>query len=85
MNARAHIRPVGVNPTTAGREHIPVRTLASIHMHARHHTLTNNNTHAWFIPEHGIPDFISFMRQGDMQLKRAIQHATKTLEKMQQH
>ncbi len=24
-------------------------------------------------------------RQGDMQLKRAIQHATKTLEKMQQH
>jgi hypothetical protein len=24
-------------------------------------------------------------KQGDMQLKRAIQHATKTLEKMQQH
>jgi hypothetical protein len=24
-------------------------------------------------------------QQGDMQLKRAIQHATKTLEKMQQH
>ncbi len=26
-----------------------------------------------------------FKNQGDMQLKRAIQHATKTLEKMQQH